>query len=247
MTHITFQAQEYQADGSFQSITYEFKGNESEGWQILREHQPFLQLGAGYTPVKSLYCGVCSTDLARQFLPYPLPQVIGHEVVGLKDEHPVVVEINASHLARAEHPEDCPFCRGGMNSQCPDRITLGINQLPGGFAPWFLAPVNAIFQKPKEISDLAASFTEPFAAALQGVEATSPKNGDSVAVLGPRRLGMLIIAALQGFRKQQDLDFEITGIVRHQQLEATCLELGADQVINLTGSPFSLHLSLSPV
>lgn len=237
MAQIQFQAQELQANGTFQEHRFEFIGNEHEGWRILRNGSESLKLGPGYTLVKTLCCGVCSTDLARHFLPYPLPQVIGHEVVGEWDNTPVVVEINASHKARGLHEAHCLFCQNGMNTQCPERITLGINQLPGGFSPYFLAPVEAIQKVPPSISPLTASFTEPFAAALQGVEATFPKKGDSVAVLGPRRLGMLVLAALQGFRKREGIDFQITGLVRHGHLEAQCRALGADQVIPIGNTP----------
>jgi threonine dehydrogenase-like Zn-dependent dehydrogenase len=188
-----------------------------------------MELGAGYTPVRSLHCGVCSTDLARRFLPYPLPQIIGHEVVGEKDGKPVVVEINASPLARGIATED-PFSLHGLHTHSPQRITLGIDRLPGGFAPFFLAPVDAIVSVPPSVSALAASLTEPFAASLQGVDATPIRNGDSVAVLGPRRLGMLILAALSGFRKEKGIQFEITALIRHDNLKDLCLRMGADRV-----------------
>lgn len=231
METISFKAPEYQSDGSFQEIEYRFEGDEKSGWTIFRNGQKQMELGEGYTAVKSLYCGVCSTDLARRFLPYPLPQIIGHEVVGIKDNKPVVIEINASPLARHIETKD-PFSLHGLHTHSPERITLGIDRLPGGFAPWILAPVDAIVEVPKQVSALAASLTEPFAASLQGVDATPIKNGDSVAVLGPRRLGMLIIAALAGYRKERKLNFKITALIRHENLRALCLKMGANEVVD---------------
>jgi threonine dehydrogenase-like Zn-dependent dehydrogenase len=232
MTRIQFQAPEYQADGSFVDARYEYEGDEKNGWVLKRNDQEFDRLGPGYTPVESKYCGVCSTDLARRFLPYPLPQVIGHEVVGTKEGKPVVVEINASHQARGIADAADPY-NSIMHPHDPRRITLGIDRLPGGFAPVMLAPVNAVIPVPESVSPLVASLTEPFAAALQGVESTHPRPGDRVAVLGPRRLGSLIIAALAGFRKQSGIDFEIIAVARHQHLIDLCLELGADSGVNL--------------
>ncbi len=233
MESIKFNTPEYQIGGAFKNIDYEFRGSEIKGWEIYRDGMLFMKLGSGFVLVKSLYCGVCSTDLARQFFPFPLPQIIGHEVVGLLDNNLVVVEINASHLARNSKWQSCPYCSEGMNSQCPDRITLGIDRLPGGFSPYFLAPVNSIIEVPNSISSLAASVVEPFAAALQGVESSFPCSGDKIAVLGPRRLGTLILSALFGFRKQNRLEFEITAIVRHKELAEICLNMGADTVLNL--------------
>ena len=200
--NISFSAPEYQADGSFQETAHDFEGSEARGWVVRRNGRPALHLGPGYTPVKSQFCGVCSTDLARRFLPYPLPQLIGHEAVGLSHGRPVVVEINASHAARGLQweTERCPFCSGGMSSHCPERITLGIDRLGGGFAPFFLAPVKAVIELPPEIDLSVATLTEPFAAALQALEASPPRNGERAAVLGAGRLGLLLIAARSPLR-----------------------------------------------
>jgi len=232
---IEFKAPEYQADGSFREVSYRFEGEIDSGWSIYRDGKMDMELGPGYLPVQSLYCGVCSTDLARRFLPYPLPQIIGHEVVGLSDGKPVVVEINASPLARAIPTTD-PFSLHGLHTHSPERITLGIDRLPGGFAPYFLAPVDAIIAVPDGISPLAAALTEPFAAALQGVDATPIVDGDRVAVLGPRRLGMLIIAALSGFRKESRRKFKITALIRHDSLKELCLKMGADETVDTRGN-----------
>ncbi len=227
---LKFKAPEYQSDGSFLETSYEFIQQPDQGWLILRNNAEHLRLGPGYVPIKTSQCGVCSTDLARRFLPYELPQIIGHEVVGTHQGRPVVVEINASHAARDLHV-DCPFCSGGMNTQCPDRITLGIDRLPGGFSPWFLAPVNAVREVPTGVGD-AAVLTEPFAAALQAVESSAPRSGQRVAVLGPRRLGALIIAALSGYRRRENLDFEIIALARHEALRRLSTSLGADQTLD---------------
>ncbi|MCP4753877.1 MAG: alcohol dehydrogenase catalytic domain-containing protein, partial [Proteobacteria bacterium] len=233
MESVQFQTPEYQPDGTFKTAAYEFQGSPFRGWKIFRNGKLSLELEPGFVVVKSLFCGICATDLARRFLPYPLPQIIGHEVVGLVEGTPVVAEINASHRARNRNWQSCPYCSGGLDSHCPDRITLGIDRLPGGFAPYFLVPVKAMMEIPESVSPLAACVTEPLAAALQGVEASLPCPDDKVAVLGPRRLGTLILAALSGFRKRKALDFEIAALVRHPELREICLKMGADRVLNL--------------
>ena len=232
MQEIRFEAPEYNADGSFTTAQFLFKGDLENGWQIARNDQPHLRLGPGYIAVRNRRCGVCSTDLARRFLPYPLPQVIGHEVVAEHDGQPVVVEINASHKARGHEWERCAWCAGGMDSHCPERITLGIDRLPGGFAPWLLAPQHAVIPIPEGVDPLAANLTEPLAAALRGVEVTWPHEGERVAVLGPRRLGALAIAALAGFRKERQISFTITALTRHEHLGVMAKGLGADDVID---------------
>src|SRR5207249_2809327 len=107
---------------------------------VVREGREHLRLGPGYRLLRVSRCGVCATDLARRQLPFPLPQVTGHEVVAVADDGtPVVVEINASHAARALPPDAwCADCRRGLGTHCPDRLVLGIHDLPGGFGPWLL-------------------------------------------------------------------------------------------------------------
>ncbi len=231
MDSVTFKAPDYQLDGSFISSEYTFEGDESSGWIISRNGNRVLGLGAGYVLVKTLHCGVCSTDLARRFLPYPLPQVIGHEVVGTWNDKTVVSEINASHLARNLEADMCAPCSSGMESHCPERITLGIDRLPGGFSPYFLAPVNGLKEIPATLPSETAAIVEPLAAALQAVHRTPPREGDKVAVIGPRRLGALIIASLAGYRKKQNTAFSISALVRHHKLKDLCSNLGADDVV----------------
>ncbi|MCB1174967.1 MAG: threonine dehydrogenase [Leptospiraceae bacterium] len=234
--HIDFKAPELQPDGSLEEHAYSFQGNPEDGWHIGRDGDELLQLGAGYTAVEPVFCGVCSTDLARQYLPYPLPQIIGHEVVARKDGQFFAVEINASEKARGIHNPDNPWSADSMHTQDPGRITLGIDRLPGGFAPYMLAPREALIPLPQNVDPLTASLTEPFAAALQAVEASAPQNGESIAVLGPRRLGSLLIAALVGYRQQKGLDFEIIAVGRHATLLERCRNLGADRTVLLDAS-----------
>jgi threonine dehydrogenase-like Zn-dependent dehydrogenase len=231
MHRVDFEAQEYQADGGFRPTAYRFQGTPEGGWTIARAGRERLRLGPGYRLLRTRSCGVCSTDLARRFLPFPLPQITGHEVVA-EDESgaPHAVEINASHLARGLEVA-CPFCRDGLANHCPARLVLGIHDLPGGFGPWVLAPVRAALPIPAAIPAESAVFVEPFAAALNAVTTVAPALGERVAVLGPRRLGMLVIAALSAWTRARRLDLRIVALLRHAELAPLAEELGATEVI----------------
>ena len=228
---IDFDAMEFRADQQFHKTAYSYQGSETSGWTIYREGEIYLQLPAGYRLLKTLYCGVCSTDIARAQLPFPFPQITGHEIVALDQGKPVAVEINASHAARGVG-DGCFYCENNLANHCPDRLTLGIERLPGGFAPYFLAPVNSIIPLPQGIDPLTAVITEPLAAAIRAVEKTPLANCNSVAVLGPRRLGSLLLLALNEYRRTHGGNFELTAIIRHPELEALCLSAGADKVLN---------------
>ena len=261
-TSIEFGALDYRADRTFAAAHYRYDGDERTGWRIARDGVCVLQLGAGYRLLRVRQCGVCSTDLARHHLPFPLPQVIGHEVLAHDaDGRRFVVEINASHHARGV-AADCAFCRAGLPTHCPDRITLGIHDLPGGFGPWILAPVGACIEVPANVPDAAAVLVEPFAAALHAVATIDPRPGDRIAVLGPRRLGMLVIAALAAVRQQRQGrggGFTIAAVARDPALLALARTFGAtevhelatppptaafDVVIDTTGNPTGLELAV---
>ncbi|WP_061218667.1 alcohol dehydrogenase catalytic domain-containing protein [Leptospira weilii] len=234
---IQFSAMDYRSDNTFEKADYRFEGSLEKGWDISRNGKEYLHLGPGYKLLKSKLCGVCSTDLSRRFLPFPLPQVIGHEVIaedveadnGIKQKY--VVEINDTFEARGEIPFD-EFCKEGIPSHSPERKVLGIDRLPGGFGPYILAPQSAAIPF-QNLPDKTAVLIEPFAASLQAVIASPPKNGDNVAVLGPRRLGSLLISALVAFRDYSGIRFQISALARHDHLLKLSLDLGADEAIDL--------------
>jgi threonine dehydrogenase-like Zn-dependent dehydrogenase len=230
---LKFNALEYTKDDLFQESEYVYSGNEANGWKVFRNGEKLLELGEGYKLLKTRLCGVCSTDLDRRFLPFPLPQITGHELIA-EDEsgHKFAVEINDTYVARGSKSQDI-FCKLGIPTHSPSRMVLGIDRLPGGFGKYILAPKNAMVPI-GNVPEMAAVLTEPFSAALQAVIASPPKEGERVAVLGPRRLGSLIVAALVGYRKETKKNFEITAIARRDSILELTRNLGADNGINIS-------------
>lgn len=247
--NIEFEAFDYNAEDRFVQTKYRFEGDVDSGWQIFRNGQPHLQLASGYHLLKTRLCGICSTDLDRRFLPFPLPQVIGHELIAesMDTGQPFAVEINDTSLARGEKNHDA-FVREGIPTHSPDRQVLGIDRLPGGFAPYILAPKNAMIAT-DGLDDSVAVLTEPFAAALQAVIRTAPQNGEVVAVLGPRRLGSLVIVALDLYRKKYNLSYAIHALVRRPELIELARQLGADDVkiVSNQQEKLALHKSYDRV
>ncbi len=229
-----FEAAEHLADGSLGRAVYGLEGSPEEGWTVTRDGAERLRVGPGYRALPVSHCGICSTDLARHHLPFPLPQVTGHEVVALDAGAPVAVEINASHAARGL-PTDgwCATCRAGRDTHCTGRLVLGIDSLPGGFAPWILAPVGSVVPLPERVDALSATFVEPFAAAWHAVETVSPAEGERVAVLGPGRLGLLVLAALAACRARSGRRFEILAVARSETRAELARRLGADELVRI--------------
>ena len=232
---VAFTASEYQADGSIARVPYELSGSSTSGWSVERAGASHVELGPGYRLLRVSHCGICATDLARRHLPFRLPQITGHEVVAVEEDGtPVVVEINASHRARAVHVS-CAYCDRGLPSHCPDRLVLGIHDLPGGFGPWLLAPVNAILPLPASMSPRVGSFVEPFAAALHAARIVTRVPRRRIAVLGPGRLGLLVIAALAAWRRRAGASYEVVALARRADRAALARWLGADDVRDPSG------------
>jgi len=77
----------------------------------------------------------------------------------------------------------------GLGRHCPHRTVLGIINRPGVFAEYVALPVVNLLQVPDEISDHAATFTEPVAAACEILEQMTLAPGTRVALIGDGRLG----------------------------------------------------------
>jgi alcohol dehydrogenase len=83
-----------------------------------------------------------------------------------------------------------------MGRHCPARTVLGIVKHPGAFQEFFTLPETNLRLVPDSVSTHHAVFTEPLAAACEILEQTPISAGDTVAVLGDGKLGLLIAQVL---------------------------------------------------
>ncbi|KAJ3274939.1 hypothetical protein HDV01_001803 [Terramyces sp. JEL0728] len=232
-----FEAIELQADATFLNANYKYE-LVAGGVNIFRNNALHLALKGEYYIMEPVACGICCTDCARPYLPYVLPQIIGHEVVvripksiARDNAEFGVVEINNSHKSHGDK-QPCSFCENGLCSQCPSRITMGINTWPGGLAKYIVVPRYNLYQLPPslKLSPTTATLIEPFAAALHGVNTVS-KKGKDYAVLGAGKLGLLTIAALNLSRNDFEKEITITAILRSSNNQEEAILFGADKVL----------------
>ncbi len=151
-------------------------------------------VAAGETRVAVRAAGVCATDLALRRGYLGFSGVPGHEFVGVALDGPlagerVVGEINAS-CGR------CERCRGGLGRHCATRSVLGILGRSGAFAEQIALPTANLHPLPPEISDDAALFAEPLAAAFAIAEQVDLAAVAQALVVGDGRLGLLCAHAL---------------------------------------------------
>lgn len=148
--------------------------------------------------------GICSTDLAITQGYKGWHGVLGHEFTGVVDSvgdprdsawigRRVVGEINVGC-------GECDRCRAGLQNHCARRSALGIYGRDGAFATWCTLPVRNLHAVPENVSDEAAVFVEPLAAALELLEQIHIRPDSRAAVVGDGRLGCLIalVLALSG-------------------------------------------------
>jgi threonine dehydrogenase-like Zn-dependent dehydrogenase len=193
--------------------------------------------------VKVNLAGICQTDLELVNGYYPFTGIIGHEFVGTIASAPdspkrvgqrVVGEINAAC-------GNCQYCLKGHARHCPDRTVLGIVDRNGAFADFLTLPLKNLIPIPDQISNEAAIFTEPLAAALQIQAQVDLQANDRILLIGAGKLGMLIAMSL----RQSDLN--LTVLVRHQFQQKLLHNLGvqAEFQSNLTEEKFDIVIDAS--
>lgn len=214
----------------------------------LDERHPDPQPGPGEALVQVLLAGICATDLeiVRGYAGFT--GVLGHEFVGrvlactARPElvgQRVVAEINIGCGV-------CPPCRAGRREHCQQRQVLGIRGRDGVFADYVAAPVENLHVVPEAVSDQAAVFTEPLAAALRIQEQIELRPTDRVLVLGDGKLGQLVARSLAGAGCQlvvQGRSHDRRGMALLRAAGIATAAAGeippgwADVVVECTGSP----------
>ncbi len=165
----------------------------------------------GEALIKVLMAGICGTD--REILKgySGFRGIPGHEFVGR------VVECgNPKWMGKRVAGEinlacgHCSWCARGLGRHCPARTVMGIVNRPGAFAEFVALPEANLHEVPEEITDQAAVFTEPVAAACEILEQMTIAPGTRVALIGDGRLGLLVAQVL----KQAGADVTLIG--RHE-------------------------------
>ncbi len=220
----------------------------------LRDDYPMPSPQRGESLVRIRLAGICGTDLemTRGYMGFngiPGHEFVG-EVVGTATSalagRRVVGEINAAC-------GDCDFCRANMGRHCPKRSVLGILGRDGAFAEYLCLPDRNLIPVPDAISDEAAVFTEPLAAAFEIFEQTSIEPGEQVAILGDGRLGAIVALAMKarglspvlgGHHADKLKRLAEAGIAAQPEDR---LQTGFDVVVDCTGSAKGLARALELV
>jgi threonine dehydrogenase-like Zn-dependent dehydrogenase len=150
----------------------------------------------GWAVVDVRLAGVCNTDLeiCRGYMGFT--GILGHELVGVVSDGPeawkgkrVVSEINFACGA-------CETCGRGLGRHCPARTVMGILAADGAMAERVRVPIANLHEVGQGVSDEAAVFAEPLAAAFEILEQVHVTAATRCTVLGDGKLGLLIAQVL---------------------------------------------------
>jgi len=214
----------------------------------------------GEALVQVICAGICNTDLeiAKGYAAFH--GTLGHEFVGRVVESPdgslqgrrVVGEINAG----CGH---CKLCAGGDSRHCVERTVLGIKGRDGAFAEFLSLPVRNLIEVPESVSDEAAVFVEPLAAAFNILEQVDINSSHDVALIGDGKLAQLIVlvmaqtnCALTIIGKHMNKLERTLSFCAHSSLIETRdlsqeFKSRFDVAIDATGSPSGLATALEVV
>src|SRR6266853_6597549 len=167
---------------------------------LVQKPQPRLR--SGWALVRVRLAGICNTDIEILRGYHDFHGTLGHEFVGevvrvasAKDKswigRRVVGEINLA-CAGLGFEKMCSYCRRGIPTHCARRRVLGILGHDGSFAEFLALPVVNLHRVPSGISDDAAVFTEPLAAACEILEQVDVRAHREGCVLGDGKLAQLV-------------------------------------------------------
>ena len=145
--------------------------------------------------------GICGSEVHAFQGTHPYrkaPTILGHEaagvvaavgeaVTGLRPGDRVIVD-----------PQwtcgECAYCRAGDINLCPSKRVLGTPAWPGAFGEYILAPAEAVFHLPGNLSFVQGSLIEPLTVGVHVVRRAGVRAAESVAVLGSGSIGGMVSA-----------------------------------------------------
>lgn len=188
--------------------------------------------------------GICGSDVhiyewtpGYEFMQEKFPVIIGHEVAG----H--VVECGKATSGRLKTGDRvtlgvspgcgaCRFCKKDQVIFCENRISSGRIGLDrnGAMADYFTAREESLYAVPANVSFHEAAMAEPAAVALGAVQLARWGAGDTVLILGPGPIGLIITRLCKIYGAGQIL---IAGLEADQHRLEIARSMGADEIITV--------------
>lgn len=210
--------------------------------------------GSEWVKIKTLYGGICGSDMNAIFLNDSLalttmasfPLTLGHENVGVIAEvgedvegfspgERVVVEPLLPCVTRNIQPA-CEFCQRGDYALCQNfaegdiatGMSIGHNKDTGGsWSPYFVAHQSQLFRLPESISDENALMLDAFCTTLHPVLRNYPHDSDTVLIMGAGVVGLCTVIALRLSGSQE----RVIVVAKYPFQAQMAKQYGADEVV----------------
>lgn len=221
--------------------------------------------------VKVRAAGICGSDVARVFKTgtYSFPTIIGHEFSGevceVKEKGDSLWIGKRVSVFPLKPCFQCSNCKRGTYELCANYDYLG-SRCDGGFAEYVAVPIWNLLEIPDTVDFETAAMMEPASVAMHALRQSNFKKGDTVAVIGPGTIGMILCRLLLLFgakkvwligRSQVKLDFAQKYGIKDtfnstlsdaaQWIQEQAEGDGIDIVFEGTGAPASLNMGLDIV
>jgi len=193
--------------------------------------------GEGEVLIKLRCCGICGTDIEKVQGEGITTRILGHETVG------EVVELGSGleelrvgdRVFTHHHVPDltCELCARGEYTYCAEYLKL--NLVPCGLADYYVVPSynvmrGAVLRLPETLGYEDASFIEPLACCIRGLEKVHAKNVDASMIYGAGPVGLMHLKLLKSY------GIEKVGIADVSQYRLSLAEaMGADVTFDPKG------------
>jgi len=152
--------------------------------------------------IKVKSCGICKTDvhIHNGHFISRFPLTPGHEFAGtIESTGKDVTAFKSGDRVVADNTVlcgECYYCRRDQPLYCENFYSLGVNG-PGGFADYVVVNQDKVFSIPENLSFDEASFTEPTACAVHGMDMIDLNFGDDVLMFGSGPTGIILAQLLK--------------------------------------------------
>jgi len=198
---------------------------------LVVEDIPIPEIEPDQVLVKVSHTGFCGSDHSMiQSGGLPDGIILGHETSGTVAACGSRVKHIPEGLAVIVRPTSCGTCldcKSGRPYFCQqERRTIGIGDLPGAFAEYFVAYADMLIPIPEGVDFQNAALAEAFAASMHAVTCINRKSGSALVIGGgPIGLALVRLLKIKGF----------TPILLSEPVASKCelgLHFGAHHVVN---------------
>jgi L-iditol 2-dehydrogenase len=191
-------------------------GEEFSRWELMRaavlsddgrlrvEEIPLPPLDDGDMLLRTLYCGLCGSDLYKiRNRSVPSGTVLGHEVVGVVERCPPQYEGSfppGTLVTVSNHVPcgSCGHCARGRISSCEKFRRTSFE--PGGFAEWIRVPnthlPDGVVKVPDGLPEIHALLAEPFGCCIRAAMRWGVRAGQRIMVIGLGPMGIMMSMVL---------------------------------------------------